>query len=98
MQKADLEALKELKLFDFDQEKENLLKLIREKEVEKENEIKIFAQISKYLQTQRQKLSDEKGLWDAKKADRQLVNSEVSKKVEVNLKSKTDKLKHLNEE
>jgi hypothetical protein len=73
------------------------MKLIKEKEKEKENESKIYAQISEYLQTQKHKIGQDKEEWMSKKAERDLVNKDLNKKLEGNIRSKTDKIKHLNE-
>lgn len=87
--------MKELKHFDFEQEKENMLNLIKEKEKEKENESKIFSQIADYLVQQKHKIGAEKDQWINRKNERDHVNNEANKKLEGNLYSKTEKIKTL---
>lgn len=73
------------------------MKLIKEKEKEKENEAKIYSQISEYLQSQKHKIGQDKEEWMAQKAERDLVNKDLNKKLEGNIRSKTDKIKNLND-
>lgn len=87
--------MKELKLFDFDQEKENFKQKIKEKEREKQNETKIYSQIYEYLQQQKAKVAQDKEEWIVKKGERDMKNKELDKKVENNLKSKADKIQNI---